>query len=57
MECAFDFIRTTSGILMSDFFFSITGLIAQQPIGVAGEGWKAPEKEFKPLIETVKVLH
>jgi hypothetical protein len=32
-------------------------LIAQQPIGVAGEGWKAPEKEFKPLIETVKVLH
>jgi len=32
-------------------------LISQQPIGVAGEDWKAPEKESKPLGETVKVLH
>jgi len=32
-------------------------LVSQQPIGVAGEGWKAPEKEVKPLEETVKVLH
>ncbi|KAF8343101.1 uncharacterized protein EI90DRAFT_3031359 [Cantharellus anzutake] len=32
-------------------------LISQQPVGVPAEGWKAPEKDFKPLEETVKVFH
>ncbi|KAF8338072.1 uncharacterized protein EI90DRAFT_2967924 [Cantharellus anzutake] len=32
-------------------------LVAQQPVGVPAKGWKAPEKDAKPLEETVKVFH
>ena len=53
------YLGTTRGILMPENMtpFSITGLVAQQPIGVPAEGWKAHEKDFKPLAETVRVLH
>ncbi len=43
-----------TGLVLS---FLFPDLISQQPLGVAGEDWKAPEKESKPLDETVKVLH
>ncbi|KAF8336283.1 uncharacterized protein EI90DRAFT_2968902 [Cantharellus anzutake] len=32
-------------------------MVSQQPVGVPAEGWKAPEKDSKPLEETVKVFH
>ena len=39
------------------FHSSSIDLIAQQPLGVPGASWKPPHKEFKPLKETVLVLH